>query len=73
MDYLADYDKAMECLNKVLAIRMSAYGENHPEVASCYNNLGVVYFNLGDDHPVTVKVKEKISEVQTKMKGSDKE
>lgn len=48
VDYLADYDKALECLNKVLAIRMSAYGENHPDVAKSYSNISAVYRKLAD-------------------------
>ena len=31
-----------------LEIRLALYGENHSEVAVCYNNIGYVYGEMGD-------------------------
>lgn len=47
-EYLADYDNALEYLNKALEIRLSSSGETHPDVALSYNNISSVYRNLGD-------------------------
>jgi tetratricopeptide (TPR) repeat protein/tRNA A-37 threonylcarbamoyl transferase component Bud32 len=42
------YDVAIEHLERALAIRRAALGEDHPDVASVLNNLGNVYQNRGD-------------------------
>ena len=34
--------------NKSLAIRLYTLGENHPDVAQSYNNIGIVYQAKGD-------------------------
>jgi len=35
-------DKAIECGEKSLAIRIKALGEEHPDVATSYSNIGLV-------------------------------
>jgi len=45
---LADYKKAIEYSEKALKINLKTYGEDHPKVASDWNNLGVVYNFLGE-------------------------
>ena len=46
--YLADYDKALDYLNKALKIRLSDYNENHPKVAKSYSDISSVYRYQGD-------------------------
>ena len=38
-----EFDKALPCLEKALALGKKTLGENHPEVASIYSNIGTVY------------------------------
>ena len=40
--------KALEYCEKSLAIRIQTLGENHPDVARSYNNIGLTYINKGD-------------------------
>ena len=35
----------MDCYQRSLDIRRSVYGENHPDVATIYNNMGVVHYS----------------------------
>ena len=43
-----DYDTALEYYNKTLDIRKQLLGENHPDTATSYNNIGAVYDDKGD-------------------------
>jgi tetratricopeptide (TPR) repeat protein len=45
--YEGDYEKGIEYCNEVLNIRLKALNENHKDVASSYNNLGLVYHSKG--------------------------
>ena len=47
-DYVAQYQKALDYLNRALTLAIDQYGENLPEAATCYNNIGMVYHHLGD-------------------------
>ena len=42
-DFMADYGKAMSLFQMALYNAVRLYGENHPDVATCYNNIGLVY------------------------------
>jgi len=42
------YSKAIPIAKEVLAIYEKAFGQEHPYVASCLNNLGELYRSLGD-------------------------
>ena len=42
------YAKALEYFNKALAICLKVLGENHPDTATCYNNIGLVYDSQGN-------------------------
>ena len=46
--YLAVYNKALDYYNRALRHALKKYGENHPEVATCYNNIGSIYSSQGD-------------------------
>ena len=43
-----NYDKALEYYNKALEIDLSVHGDRHPNVATCYNNIGGVYDSQGN-------------------------
>ena len=38
-----NYANALEHYNKALAIQLKVKGENHPDTATSYNNIGLVY------------------------------
>ena len=44
----AKYDKALELEKQLLQIREKLYGLEHPDTATSYNNIGVVYDDKGD-------------------------
>ena len=45
---LGDLEKAEEHFLEALEIKISCYGDSHPDVALSLNSLGVVYATLGD-------------------------
>ena len=47
-DYIGDYNQALEYCNRVSKIDERVLGENHPDLAITYNNIGLVYRNKGD-------------------------
>ena len=47
-EYLAQYDKALEYYQQTLLVRKLLFGDSHPDVAISYNNIGLVYDDLGD-------------------------
>ena len=47
-NYIADYDKALRYYTRALRNAINRYGENHKDVATSYNNIGVVYCEQGD-------------------------
>lgn len=46
--YMADYDKAARYFDTALQTGISLYGECSLEVASCYNNKGLIYVTKAD-------------------------
>ena len=47
-DRIGKYSQAEGFLKKALIIRKKIFGEDHPDVASSYNNLASVYSSLGE-------------------------
>lgn len=43
---MKSYKKALRSNQKALVIRKSIYGEKHSDIATSYNNLGLVYTGL---------------------------
>ena len=43
-----EFDKSLEYHNKFLTIKLKSLGENHPDVASSYNNIANVYSDQGE-------------------------
>ena len=47
-NHLSDLEKAKECYDLALAIRLEKLGPEHVDVATTYNKLGNVHLHLGD-------------------------
>lgn len=47
-EYLADYNKGLTYYQRALRQALAQYGENHRDVARCYNSIGSVYYVLGE-------------------------
>lgn len=47
-EYLAYYDKAEQYYQCALQSALNKYGDKHPDVATSYNNIGLVYGNQGN-------------------------
>jgi len=43
-----NFDKALEYYQKCLAIRLKTLGEEHPHVATAYNNIGNTWYSKGE-------------------------
>ncbi|MGC1122969.1 MAG: tetratricopeptide repeat protein, partial [Candidatus Methanofastidiosia archaeon] len=48
LDDVGEARKAIDYYEKALKIDLAIYGENHPDVARDYNNLGLAWYALGD-------------------------
>ena len=48
MSLTNNYQKALEYTTKALDLRRLVFGKNHTKTATSYNNLGMVYRELGD-------------------------
>ncbi len=46
---MAQYQQALKRHLKALALAQEKHGENHPDVATSYNNIGLVYADLGEN------------------------
>ena len=44
-----EFDEAMQALETARLIWINVHGEKHPDVALCYDNIGAVYKELGDN------------------------
>lgn len=44
-----DFNNAIEYYRKTIDIKISAFGESHPDLAAAYNNLAAAYFYLDDN------------------------
>ena len=47
-DYLADYKEAMALYKRALYSAVEQFGDSHPDVATSYNNIGIVYSRQGN-------------------------
>jgi tetratricopeptide (TPR) repeat protein len=43
-----DYNKALEFFERCLGMRLKSLGPDHPDVATSYNNIGLVWDNKGE-------------------------
>ena len=47
-EYLAYYDKAEQYYQCALQSALNKYGDKHPDVGTCYNNIGFIYATQGN-------------------------
>ena len=65
MIHMGDYKKALEYNELSLKIKKKKLGEEHPDTASSYNNIGCTYDKMGDYkkaleyHELSLKINEK--------------
>ena len=48
LNYLAGYKHALVYYHRALRHALSQYGESHPYVMMCYNNIAIVYSHVGE-------------------------
>ncbi|ETO06126.1 hypothetical protein RFI_31270 [Reticulomyxa filosa] len=65
-----EYDKAIEYNEKSLKIRLNKLGSDDPDVATSYNNLGLVYYNKGK-YDKAIEYNEKSLKIILNKLGSD--
>lgn len=65
-----NYDKAMKYNNIALKLRIEIFGENHIQVADCYNNIGTNYY-YKNDFEKAFDFFQKAIEIQRKNLGEN--
>ena len=45
---MGEYAKALSYFEKALSIRQQSLPPNHPDLALCYNNIGLLYGKMGE-------------------------
>lgn len=68
LEYLADYSKAMELFNNALHNAVRQSGEQNPDVATCYNDIGIIYSSKGD-YSKALEYFQKALEIQKSVGG----
>merc|ERR1719253_1359931 len=53
-----EQDEAMQCYERALDVRKRVFGDEDADVASSYNNLGVMYYKKGDNAKSIINFKE---------------
>ncbi len=70
MYYVAEYKKAEELYKKVLEISERILGEEHPNTATSYNNLGLVYARQGE-YKKAEELYKKALEISERILGEE--
>jgi len=68
--YLGDYPQALSYYQKALAIREKVLGLEHPDTASSYNNIGILYSDQGD-YELALSYCQKALAIRKKVLGSE--
>lgn len=69
-NYLADYETALRYYYRVLYTAQSKFGENHPDVATIYNNIGVTY-NSRHDYFKALEMHKKALKIRKELYGEN--
>ena len=69
-DKFANYDKALEYFEKSLAIDLKTLGDEHPIVATSYNNIGMVWKRKGE-YDKALEYYEKCLAIRLKTLGAE--
>lgn len=64
------YEKAIQCYANALEIYKNALGNDHPDVASLYNNLGLTYSSKGEYQKAIEEYNKALAIFEAKL-GSD--
>jgi tetratricopeptide (TPR) repeat protein len=56
--------------NKALKVDIAVYGENHPSVATNWNNLGLAYYEMKQYKPAEEYLKKAL-QIREKFLGND--
>jgi CHAT domain-containing protein/Tfp pilus assembly protein PilF len=65
------FQKGIDIIEQALEIQLKYYGgENHPDIASCYSNIGLGYDNLGY-HEKATQYFQKALQIQLKILGEE--
>ena len=67
---LGNYDKAINYYEKALGIQLNKFGEDHPSVATSYNNLGFSCHTKGN-YDKAIEYNEKALRIQLNKFGED--
>ena len=70
LDGVGEYSRAIEYFEKGLAIYLKVYGDQHPNVAIAYNNIGGVYDSQGE-YSRAIEYYEKALAIFTSVLGDD--
>ena len=70
MHTLGQYDKAIEYFDKALELNLKTFGDDHSEVATCWNNLGLAW-NAKGEYDKAIEYYEKALELNLKTFGPD--
>ncbi len=65
-----EHDKAPEYYDKALAIQLKVLGENHPDTARSYNNIGITLYCSGKKEEAQEHFRKAV-EIAKKTLGPD--
>ena len=68
--YVAAYSKAMEYYQRALKCEVNLHGEEHPDVATSYNNIGVICYFQGD-YAQAIEYYTKALNIRLKVLGEE--
>ncbi len=66
----AEYSKALDFYQQCLCIELKTYGEEHPNVAGSYSNIGLVWDNKGE-YDKALEFYRKCLDIQLKTHGGE--
>ena len=69
-NYLADYEMALRYYYRVLHLTQSKFGENHPDVATIYNNIGITY-NSQREYFKALEMHKKALKIRIELYGEN--
>ena len=68
---MGENEKALEYYNKSLGIQIKVHRLDHPDTASTYTNIGMIYDEMGE-HEMALRFYNKTLDITIKVHGPDK-
>lgn len=62
--------EALKCHKRAINLRLKIYGEEHPSIANCYNNIGLVFNDFGKPNEA-LSYYEKALKINLKLHGEE--